>query len=449
MEESLCNYCYMCVHAECGQRFCRNLLGFWSNLCENRFELAKPQRRDRVHVSVTVHISSNYELTRRSRFLAFGWGCLFWQPLALQYGKRPVYLMSLLGTIATQIWTPFVTTNPHWILNKLLQGFFGAPIESLCQISIADVHFQHKRGRYISLYTLSLGGSSTMAPVFAGLISERQTWKWVPYLASILCAFSFLMCLFLMEETNYDRAYDVETEDRNGLTTSVSGPCSAFESRVGVSEVHGYTRSGSGGNVLSHPSRQGFLDRLHIFRKSDFRKKNRVARRAWAPIILFRFPIVVYTGFMYGSYLVWTNLLNGTVAYVLGQSPYNFGASSIGLSYLSAFVGVFCGCLYTGWFGDKFAMWMAKRNCGFYEPEHRLWLIVPSVFAVPCGLTLWGIGKHPTYRWLYSTDHLVRCRVWRPLVRLCPGDGPHIVRKQRRDASLHLLLHRQLQGVLP
>lgn len=32
-------------------------------------------------------------------FLAFGWGCLVWQPLALQYGKRPVYLFSMLATL--------------------------------------------------------------------------------------------------------------------------------------------------------------------------------------------------------------------------------------------------------------------------------------------------------------------------------------------------------------
>ncbi|KAI3542005.1 hypothetical protein CSPX01_07232 [Colletotrichum filicis] len=32
-------------------------------------------------------------------FLFYGWGCLIWQPFALQYGKRPAYLASLIANI--------------------------------------------------------------------------------------------------------------------------------------------------------------------------------------------------------------------------------------------------------------------------------------------------------------------------------------------------------------
>ena len=72
-----------------------------------------------------------------------------WQPLALQYGKRPVYIFSIFATMAIQIWAPYTRSNGQWIANKILQGFFGAPIESLCEISMTDVYFTHERGYYI------------------------------------------------------------------------------------------------------------------------------------------------------------------------------------------------------------------------------------------------------------------------------------------------------------
>lgn len=45
---------------------------------------------------------------QRATVLFFGWGCLVWQPLALQYGKRPVYLFSILATMV-----PRDSLDPH------------------------------------------------------------------------------------------------------------------------------------------------------------------------------------------------------------------------------------------------------------------------------------------------------------------------------------------------
>lgn len=72
-------------------------------------------------------------------FLAFGWSCLIWQPLATQYGKRPVFLLTVLATSMIQVWAPYTRSNGQWIANKVLQGFFGGPIESLCEIWVADI----------------------------------------------------------------------------------------------------------------------------------------------------------------------------------------------------------------------------------------------------------------------------------------------------------------------
>lgn len=40
---------------------------------------------------------------------------------------------------AMMIWAPYTKSNGQWIANKILQGFFGAPIESLCEVSVTDI----------------------------------------------------------------------------------------------------------------------------------------------------------------------------------------------------------------------------------------------------------------------------------------------------------------------
>lgn len=37
------------------------------------------------------------------------------------------------------MWQPYTESNGQWIAAKILQGFFGAPIESLAEVSVSDV----------------------------------------------------------------------------------------------------------------------------------------------------------------------------------------------------------------------------------------------------------------------------------------------------------------------
>nr|OQO22165.1 hypothetical protein B0A51_08368 [Rachicladosporium sp. CCFEE 5018] len=330
-------------------------------------------------------------------FLAFGWGCLFWQPLALQFGKRPVYLFSMLATMCIQVWAPHTTTNGQWIANKILQGFFGAPIESLCEISVTDIYFQHERGRYIGLYALLLAGSNFFAPIIAGFIDRGQGWEWVLYWCAIFCAMGFVFLFFFMEETNFDRSqlvgHEPEFEHRVADTTPPSVSDDEKKS------VESPALEAASPSPVPNTQRKTYLDKIKLFQSADLRKPIRLGGMVARPLIFLTFSVIFYAGFSYGSNLVWFNVLNATASLILAGPNYNFASWAVGLSYVSPLIGVAIGSAYTGYGGDRIVLWLARRNKGILEAEHRLWLFTPSLLLIPFGLILWGVGAAHAIHW--------------------------------------------------
>lgn len=143
----------------------------------------------------------------------------------------------------------------------------------------------------------------------------------------------------------------------------------------------------------------GFLEKLKFFNKK-YTKGSHLIVLLYRPIWLLRFPVIFWSGFQYGAFLVWYNVLNATASMILSAPPYNFKASMVGLSYIGPLVGVSFAAIYSGWFGNKFLLWKAKRSEGVREPEHRLWLLLICVIFVPSSLILWGVGAARQIHWI-------------------------------------------------
>ena len=234
---------------------------------------------------------------------------------------------------------------------------------------------------------------------------------------------AFVFCFLFMEETNHyrvDKAHLGQLDADNTFSYTVSS-VQTHEVTVAADDrktrVHRIPYS-------PHKNRKTWLHKLYLFDAEAFRRPNHIKGMFLRPLILLSFPVISYAGFSWGSVIVWHALFNATASLVLGNPPYNFRASMVGLSFVGGLIGVVIGSLYTGKFGDWFVIRMARRNGGLMEPEHRQWLFVVSAVLLPASLILWvGLYHGPEYQLFQGGSYInFVCHLWsRPLTICSPA----------------------------
>ncbi|KEF55647.1 uncharacterized protein A1O9_08397 [Exophiala aquamarina CBS 119918] len=329
-------------------------------------------------------------------FLFFGWCCLIWQPIALTYGRRGVYLITMFLTIPIMVWTAYSNSLGEWYAHRVLIGIVVSPIESLSEVTCFDLFFAHNRGTYMGIYVFILFGSNFLAPLVAGWFNDAYGWRWTMNLGTIICSVCFVIMFFFMEETIYFRgntfnALEIESQSPSHESVQAKGHSSSEKDTSPTAD-----------EILPSPKPKSSRSKYNLFRPLPGRPSNLdMLRMAYRPLIMiFKFPTVAWAGFLYGINLAWYNVLNGTASPVLTGKPYGWSAAQVGSVYAGPIIGAALASLWSGKVADWMALSLARRNNGIREPEQRLWVLTISGIISAAGLVTWGVGAYNEVHWI-------------------------------------------------
>lgn len=75
-----------------------------------------------------------------------GMGTLFWMPLIVKFGRRPVYVTSFVLYTACAAWAGGATSYSSELASRIIMGFASGAAEVMAPLTISDLFFLHERG---------------------------------------------------------------------------------------------------------------------------------------------------------------------------------------------------------------------------------------------------------------------------------------------------------------
>lgn len=127
-------------------------------------------------------------------------GPVVWAPLCETYGRRPVYLASMLITMVSSIACAVAKTYGVQVFTRMLQGFGASGSIAVGAGSIADVFFLHERGLYNGIWIAFSQSGPFVSPMILGVVIQDLGWRWSLWVMAIFSgAFLLLMFCFLPE----------------------------------------------------------------------------------------------------------------------------------------------------------------------------------------------------------------------------------------------------------
>ncbi|KAF2671497.1 MFS transporter [Microthyrium microscopicum] len=360
-------------------------------------------------VSLSLYYGRGYTFTKVAlltgyHLLGVGIGGVLFVPSSRIWGKRHAFLLGNLIVIISSAWGGGSGKNYKSALAaRIFQGIGLAPFEALVNATVGDLYFVHERGKRMALTNFCVFGGSFMTPIIVGKMASTLGWPWTFYFVAIFSAAMFPLLFFFVPEMAYRRDDRLNTDmglivlGTNQLATSTTTPAGVLDSHDQHTSPSESFAEKPTSAPAAHLQAQSFKSSLSPFngRKTDEAFWKLFLR----PFPLFLHPTIFWAVLIQGTLIGWTVFLGIVLAAIMLGPPLFFNEVKTGYMYTGAFIGAIIGFLIAGLLSDSIPNYLTRRNGGRYEPEFRLWLVLPQLILGCAGLYGFGITSDNTYKY--------------------------------------------------
>ncbi|OAX37276.1 MFS general substrate transporter [Rhizopogon vinicolor AM-OR11-026] len=271
-------------------------------------------------------------------------GPLFWGPLSEQYGRRPIFLVTVPVYACFQVGCALSKNAASLIVFRFLSGIFAAAVLTNSGALTSDIWDAKTRGKALAMFNLASFVGPTLAPLVGGYVELKMPWAWLFWILTISAVVCSLLTYLTLPETY---------------------------APIILLHKAKHLRYKTGDHRYYSP--------LELIQKQKLHERLAVTLTRPFKIFICEPMLVVltiYMSFIYGCmYLLYE-------AYpVVFTEGYHFQPESLGLTYIPLLGGNVLGVMvYLLIFNPQYEAAIDKHKIGLLPPEIRL---DPAIFGAP------------------------------------------------------------------
>jgi MFS family permease len=112
---------------------------------------------------------------------------LFWKPLSNRFGRRPIFILSLIGSLLFNIGCAKSHNYGAMATCRAFTAFFISPASAIGSAVVVEMFFKEDRARYMGVWTLMVTLGVPLAPFIFGFVAYHVGYRWIYWIFAMVC----------------------------------------------------------------------------------------------------------------------------------------------------------------------------------------------------------------------------------------------------------------------